>query len=736
MPSNTGTSSWAAWRNARYASKKRLDLQGLRALAVGVVIADHLFHWPSGGFIGVDVFFVLSGFLITGLLLREYERTGRVSPVEFYRRRVRRIMPLALLVSGLTVAVAFALLLRTRAIEVMWDGIASALFAANWRFASVGTDYFAGTGAPSPLQHFWSLAVEEQFYFVWPWLMIAVLAIVLRVVERRDRRTINVVAGLLIGAISLISFAWALYESATSPTVAYFSTFTRAWELGIGAILAAMAPLFARIPVVVRLPLAYLGLAGIVAGLFLVTPESVFPAPWALLPVLCTAAVIVAGTGVEQRRVMPFLAPLTNPVMTYLGDISYSLYLWHFPVIVFAAVLQPELTPVLAVIVLVITLVLSVGSYHLIETPIQASPLLNRYERSYERVEAWSSWRRRFGPLYKWMSFGYLALAAVVVVGTVALIPQSDPVEASTTAAAAAPVATDTGAPVAPEVQAVKDEVTAALNSSTWPELNPSLDALSKDQLAAPWVTDGCLGREVKSLPDPIANAQRCVYGNPDGANTAVLLGDSVAISWAPAIIAALPYGWRLDVWTVTQCAAGDVPVKLGDGSVNSACPGFRTWVNAQFAEDHYQLVLMADADTTVNRTIAAEGSTPKQSYQAGLESELALASAAADRVVFLGNPSEITPQLRECATAVNRPIDCEANMADTGHLNREELRTAATANAPDNVSFLDTDALFCNDAGRCPTFAAGMPILVDNAHMTNAYSTHLGPALRVLLGL
>ncbi len=153
----------------------RPDVEGLRALAVVAVIVDHLFDWPSGGFVGVDVFFVISGFLITGLLLKEYERTKTISFLDFYKRRVRRIMPAALLVLVVSTAVSFLVFNVVRAQASLWDAIWSALFVSNWHFASAGTDYFASDGPISPFRHYWSLSVEEQFYLVWPVLIFLVI---------------------------------------------------------------------------------------------------------------------------------------------------------------------------------------------------------------------------------------------------------------------------------------------------------------------------------------------------------------------------------------------------------------------------------------------------------------------------------------------------------------------------------------------------------------------------------
>ena len=314
----------------------RRDVQGLRAVAVLAVIADHLFQWPADGFVGVDVFFVISGYLITGLLLREHARTGTISLRRFYVRRAKRIVPASVLVLCVTIGASYLLFSGSRARETAVDAVWSFFFAGNWRFAIQGADYFQQGLPPSPVQHFWSLAVEEQFYLAWPCLLLALLTVGARAL-RWSRRERSIAVGTTIGAIALISFAWAMHQGATGPTVAYFSTFTRVWELAVGALLAVAGSALTIGSAARRAVLGWVGLVGVLAAVFLVPQTRGSPAPWAALPVLATALVIVSGHGDEQRR----LWPLTNPVSRYLGDISYSLYLWHFPVTVLLLALLP-----------------------------------------------------------------------------------------------------------------------------------------------------------------------------------------------------------------------------------------------------------------------------------------------------------------------------------------------------------------------------------------------------------
>ena len=216
----------------------RADVQGLRAVAVLAVIAAH-YGMPGaqGGFLGVDVFLVVSGFLITQLLLAEVARDGRFSLRDFYARRARRILPAATLVLVATVAFSSVVLGAAEALETVRDAAWATVFAANVRFSSVGTDYFARDQVTSPLQHYWSLAVEEQFYLVWPLLVLLCLVVLGR--RRGGRRATWPLLACVTAGVAA-SFAHAVHLSHTEPVAAYFSTLARAWELGVGALVAVV----------------------------------------------------------------------------------------------------------------------------------------------------------------------------------------------------------------------------------------------------------------------------------------------------------------------------------------------------------------------------------------------------------------------------------------------------------------------------------------------------------------
>ncbi|WP_323794528.1 acyltransferase, partial [Nocardioides sp.] len=329
----------------------RGDVQGLRAIAVIVVIAGHAgVSFLPGGFVGVDVFFVISGFLISQVLLDEVASSGRISLRDFYARRARRILPAATLVLSVTVVASLVWLSAVDALRVVSDALWASVFAANVRFADVGADYFAAEQAPSPLQHYWSLAVEEQFYLVWPLLLLGLLWVARRRVAPQPvhgaalsptRGTI--VIGLVV--VAACSLTYATVATAADPVSTYFSTPARAWELAVGAALAGVArPLAGRLTLRARGLLATSGLLAVTVACARYDAGTSFPGPAALLPVLGTAAVLLAGSGghpVESRATRALgVGPLR-----VVGDWSYSLYLWHWPLLVVpASALQRPLT--------------------------------------------------------------------------------------------------------------------------------------------------------------------------------------------------------------------------------------------------------------------------------------------------------------------------------------------------------------------------------------------------------
>ncbi|TYC98995.1 acyltransferase [Arthrobacter echini] len=679
----------------------RPDIQGLRAVAVIVVVLDHLLGWPSGGFIGVDIFFVISGFLITGLLLREYEKTGGISFANFYRRRVKRILPASTAAIVVTLVGAFLIFGGSRFVETVKDGAAAALFGANWRFAAAGTDYFTANGPVSPLQHFWSLSVEEQFYFAWPAVMLLVLTLIVR--QGGEPRHARLIAGLAIGLISLASLTWAAWETQTLPTRAYFSTLSRTWELGAGATLAFAAPLCSKLRARFRPGLAWLGLIAMVAGLFLIDSSSAFPAPWALLPVAGTVLVILAGTGTDRHS---FLFPLTNPMSVYLGNISYSLYLWHFPVIILAGTVFVGRTPFFYLGCALAMLLAAVYSYHLIEDPVRKSSWLTRPGgRPARGVRAHRTEVRRAG-----------VAAGVTLLLAAAALPFV-PAQAKTI--------TLTGTfpeDVSAETSSLQEQIREALGSSEWPDLEPSIDAAMKGEEAPEEVTAcGGIG--------PIA-VKDCTWGDPRATRRAVVVGDSIAMTWVSPLREALgsDESWEVTSLGTFGCTFTDLLIENPEPEVVDACEERKS--QAVDAINDLEPDLVFVANTYEPRFPAGwnEAMTPEE-WQESTKTIVSRFNAAVGRVVFLA-PPPLSADIAECYSKIAEPSFC-AGTIDPDWRTMQIAEQELTENI--DAYFVNPELWFCAE-DWCPSFVGTTPTKRDLVHMTPSYQRKIAPALRAEL--
>jgi peptidoglycan/LPS O-acetylase OafA/YrhL len=673
--------------------------------------------------VGVDVFFVVSGFLITGLLLREKERTGRISLRGFYLRRVKRILPAAALVLVSTVVLSHLVFSSIRATSVLVDSLWASVFAANWHFIAIGTDYMNASDATSPLQHYWSLSVEEQFYLVWPLLMLAVLA----VGKGRPR----VAVGVTLASITVISFVWALWETSTNPTWSYFSTTSRTWELSIGAVLACIAPRLQSIPASVRPWMSWVGLATLAVCVLTFTSTTAFPGPWAAVPVLATVLILAAGTGGEVR----YLAPLTNRASVYLGAISYSLYLWHLPVITFVEVYLPQQGTKYLLLATALMLVLSVLSYHWVEDPLRkASWAIGPRARRLTRDAPGSAEKRterRSRPLASRLALPSLLLVATLLMGATYANRLPEPVAPAQ--AVTIPLTQLLTSPPASEAQAERTEAIAdALDDTEWPELTPKISELGDDSRASEWTQDGCLGLESLEDGTPEEIALDCVYGNPKATKTIALLGDSQGISYAPALRAAIDDGWNVRVFTMSQCPWVDVAVVKGDGATHPECAAFRDWsVKQILALQPDRVVLTSAAAAIINLASGNTGATANQEWAKGIRVTLSQLSGL--DTVILDAPPE-TESLVECAVRGATPADCvrtpQPVFIEGGSLIRD-----IAAEFPD-VSVPPTFEWFCSPEGLCPSYIDGVPTMADAGHLSDAAASTLGPLVAEALRL
>lgn len=671
---------------------RRSDLQGMRAVAVLAVFANHLFGWPRGGFVGVDVFFVLSGFFITGLLIRERTDTGRLSFADFYVRRVKRILPSATLVLVTTVVGSYILLPAVRAKETLVDSLNAALFVSNFRFGAVGADYFQQGQPPSPVQHYWSLSIEEQFYFVWPAVLMLLFAL-----SRKHRRGGNnwVRKWGLFAAMALVvssSFGWAMLLSNNDPNAAFFSTFTRVWELGVGALLAIGGPWLARIPSAMRPKLAYLGLAGVVISLFLIDPTAHFPAPWAALPVMSTALVVASFHGAEVRGM--FL--LTNPIARYFGDTSYTLYLWHWPVIILlASLIAPG--PLYLCAALVVSLALTAVTYRYYEDPIRKSNWL----LDIPRLET-----RRIPTLSRrgWTFTG--ALGAAIIVVTLLNIGYMEKIFTAQDLASAAGDDQKADLRSRPEkvdpcygASAMVTRGCALRNPAV--ELQPSIDELANDGARG---GPGCYFQEGKGQ-----GVASCTYGYMGSdARRIALVGDSHAAQIMPALEPILDSNkWQLTTYIGTGCNLR-LPRK-------GECPVDE--IAETLLAEKYDLVLV----TSVRKHGDAEN------YQRAW----APLAAAGTRIVALADNPAISEDAYACVTRFRVGSN---GTGDCGTARSEALADPdpliAAAALVSGTTLIDLTPYYCTD-DRCPAVIGDVIVYRDTkGHLTSTYARTLAPAI------
>ncbi len=695
---------------ARTRGGYRPDVQGLRALAVLIVVLDHAQLGPfSGGYLGVDVFFVLSGFLISGLLYAEVDRTGRVSLLDFYARRARRILPAATVVLAATVAVSYLVLDGIAMLRLLKDSVWAAFFAVNVSFARAETDYWSQGEAVSPIQHFWSLAVEEQFYLLWPLLLLLVVRRGARGRPGLDRRAVGVTVGVLLVA----SLAWALWTTAASPHSAYFSSLARAWELACGA--AAALVVRGRLPLTGRgrAVLSCAGLTLVAAAALLYDEGTGVPGLPTVVPVLGTAMLLVAGadgTGVTQRV-------LGSAPLRWVGDRSYSLYLWHWPALVLAAAALGPLSVLEAVVVVLLAVGLSDVSYRLVEDPFRRTRRLRGRWRGIALYPA-----------------SVAALAAVVLLAHAGVVNQFSAQRPAVSLQNFGQGGGDEDPPTTfsadPRVALVQASVLAARNDMPVPSpLRPAALGLA-DHVAAD--LGDC---EYWGLPDPMP---LCPRGDPDGDRTLVVVGDSHSRHWIPAVEPlAQRYGYRAYYFVLQGCTPALVqPWSPLKDAPDEDCAFFHEWSQEQVERLRPDLVLMSTdqqpsyLDADGERVTSHEGVA--QLIEAGIAARVKALRPVADRVVVIGDPPRLSfdPQ-----TVLGRGATLADGLSDPfprSMLMRRAVRAGALAGG---AEYVETKQWFCA-YGQCPVVVGDYITRRDRGHMTLEYAASLSEPLGARLGL
>jgi peptidoglycan/LPS O-acetylase OafA/YrhL len=670
----------------------REEIQALRAIAVLLVVLFHL--WPDavpGGFVGVDVFFAISGFLITGLLLREVERRATLSLPAFWARRARRLLPAALVVVLACAAATVAFVPVTAWDQFFAELRASTAYVQNWHLASTAVDYFAADDGPSPVRHFWSLSAEEQFYVIWP-LLVLLGVLVARRRARPSRRAIT----LVLAAATLLSLACSVYLTDADPDVAYYATPTRAWEFGAGGLLALLPREAGPRPVAASL-LSWLGLAAIVGTALSFTDRLAFPGWVALLPILGALAVMRAG--MPACPWAPSRALRAAPLQ-FLGDVSYSVYLWHWPLLILAPyALGHGVGDTTAVAILGLTILAAWLTKVLVEDPARAAPAL-------------------IGRPPRWT----LAAAAAGTLGVVGV-----------TVAGSAYV----NARIEHDAQVTRRTLEhpprcfgAAAHDPRRPCRNPALRSIV--------VPTPVEAEKMPNAPCQITERDRrlrvCAFGlpAPRAATMVAVLGDSHASHWRPALdVVAKARRWRGLSITRTGCAFSRA---LPDVTrrARAHCAQWNGQVLDWFRR-HPEVGTVLVAAHAGADVVGTRGRDPFAVKQQGYADAWRALPPSVRRIVVIRD----TPRLRASTLACvqearddGRPVGSACAVPRRVAMQPDPQVAAATRLRSARVRVVDLTPELC-DARACPAVIGGALTFKDEDHLTPVFAATLGPYLR-----
>jgi len=663
-------------------------------VAVLLVVLFHL--WPGrlpGGYIGVDVFFVISGFLITGHLLRERETTGRISLAKFWARRARRLLPAAYLVLATTAVAVWLWVPLMEWRQNFKEIIASALYVQNWALAADSVDYLAAEEAPSAVQHYWTLSIEEQFYLVWPLLVMLAVGIAVRL-----GRSQKLALALVLGTATAASLAYSLWITQANPPAAYFVTPARAWQFGSGALLAlAMGSATIR-----RGPaagvLSWIGFGALAWCGFVYDASTPFPGTAAILPVVATLAVIWAGE--PAGRLSP--TPLMRMRATHeLGEISYSMYLWHWPpIVILPYVLSSELGFWPRVGILVFTIVVSWATKRWVEDPVRFT--------------------HRFG------------LRKPAITGVATLVGASLLVAGSLTGHQSAVAAENRAAQVADELTedapdcfgaASRNPDRACENPELDDQLVPSPEAVTEDYASG---FPGCFaGVHDTELND-------CTFGDLSDRSLphVILVGDSHARSFLPALARmADQKRITLSAQLKSSCAWTRDPIKHEDPLRVSSCQEWKENLQEWLLERAPSTDLIIT--TGYARMLGGSDAEKVESMKAAWRP---LVREGVKIVAVRDNPRHPrTPQ--KCLAQLSEITPDACGISREKGLGYFDAFLAAGRQV-DGAQALDLTPFYC-DEDECPAIIGGVNVYRDNSHLSVTYVRTLTPFVyRELVGM
>ena len=665
--------SGEAQHGAKGKKNLRGDIEGLRAVAVGTVLIYHVgIPFMPGGFVGVDIFFVISGFLITSLLLREAATSGSISIADFYARRARRLLPAASLVLVFTAIAGWFVLPGPDRSNLGIDVVTATFYVINWGLAFRSVDYLAEDAGPSVLQHYWSLSVEEQFYVVWPLIIILGL-----LVARRNRLRPKPLLFGVLGVIAAASLGYSVVHTAADPATAYFYSTTRVWELAIGALLAFLVVRLGSLPRGLAELLAGVGLALVLWSALVLDAKTPWPGAWALAPTVGAALIIAAGCA-SQRTVTARL--LSVRPMVWIGGLSYAIYLWHWPLITLAGIAYPGVRTRYLVLLGLLSIVLAWLTKHLVEDPIRFHPGLSA--------------KPSRGLLFGGASMLVTALLGLAVWATV---PQLDE-DAEVTGATALVADPQSGS------WSVREDLDEVLTTS---------GSVTPDPATAPEDVPTYYDDECQVPPGDSEIDPTCVYGDPDGEKTIAMLGDSKMGQWFPAVVAvAEAEGWRVELYLKSRCS-------FSYDGVEGDCAEFGKNTVKHFEEDAPDVALVS------------QGTASTDALRTGTVDAVEDVQEQGTDVVFLADSPQ--PGEEEVYTCVEENPDdysvCSFPADDGGRTGGGSGLIDAAAEET-GAPLIDLNEWICPPGNECPPVISETLVYRQGTHVTASYIRSLTPML------
>lgn len=671
----------------------RPALDGLRMLSMYLIVLYHAgVPWLRGSFVAVDLFFILSGFLVTQVLLSEFDRDGRIRLPRFYARRVRRLLPAALVAIVGTALVFLLIASVVRRMAIIGDAQAALLYVANWRYLLQANDYFAADGDASPFLHYWTLSIEEQFYLVFP-------VIVLLLVRSRRRWALPAGLAVLLG----LSVAAQVYWGVVDEIHAYYGTDARVYQLLAGALLAVG---MRRVPALTQVsrPVAIAVASSGMLLFLLLTPTSLIDVSQSARGILATIAVVAIIYGLMAAERQPLGWLLARRPIVYLGTITYATYLWHWPIVLVLGevlIVRPE---VLAVLVAVLATAMAAASNELVEAPIRGAKRLDR--RSWTVVGAGLS----------------ASVVAAMAVVPVVLSSERKPVLATATDAVAADVTSELAA----------EDAAAQRQGKARP---------GKRSAAAP--ADARLTKipddiDWKAVEDDRGKTPTCDRQDPDactvvrgGGKHVVVIGDSHAMMLSEALIAlAREHDLTLSMNVVPSCPwqEGLQNTKFGHGlqeRCEKARVGWYDDVLPQLDPDVVVLVGRArDDEAEWTQKMSRRDGKKQPLDRATLLTSRATVDAArrtGAQVVLVQQiiaPGDFDP--KDCLATAKRAVECAVPMSSVKSLSDDF--NASIAAVHDDVTTVDLNPALCPGDPVCAPVVDGRVVWRDRAHFTASY--------------